>query len=54
LTREAAKLKGSYRIAYADCFAAALTIKLKAILVTGDPEFRQMDEKISIQWIDVV
>jgi len=53
LTREAAKLKVSYRIAYADCFAAALSIKLKAILVTGDPEFRQLEEKISIQWIDV-
>lgn len=53
LTHEAAKLKGSYRIAYADCFAAALSIKLKAILVTGDPEFRQLEEKISIQWIDL-
>ncbi|MFH2075052.1 MAG: type II toxin-antitoxin system VapC family toxin [Pseudomonadota bacterium] len=53
LTREAAKLKGAYRIAYADCFAAALSLKLKAILVTGDPEFRQMEEKVSIQWIDV-
>jgi len=51
LTHEAAKLKGSYRITYADCFAAALSIKLKAILVTGDPEFRQLEEKVSIQWI---
>jgi predicted nucleic acid-binding protein len=53
LTREAAKLKGSYRIAYTDCFAAALSIKLNAILVTGDPEFRQLEEKITIQWVDV-
>lgn len=53
LTREAAKLKDSYRIAYADCFAAALSIKLNAILVTGDSEFRQLEEKISIQWIDL-
>ena len=40
LTHEAAKLKGAYRIAYAACFAAALSLKLKATLVTGDPEFR--------------
>jgi predicted nucleic acid-binding protein len=53
LTRQAAKLKGAYRIAYADCFAAALSIKLNAILVTGDPEFRQLEEKITIQWVDV-
>ena len=51
LTHEAAKLKGAYRIAYADCFAAALSLKLKATLVTGDPEFRQLEEKVSIQWI---
>jgi predicted nucleic acid-binding protein len=53
LTGEAAKLKASYRIAYADCFAAALSMKLKAILVTGDLEFEQLEEKLSIQWIDV-
>ena len=53
LTREAAKLKGAYRIAYADCFAAALSMKLSATLVTGDPEFRQLGKKVSIQWIDV-
>ncbi|OHE24653.1 MAG: hypothetical protein A2Z43_01975 [Syntrophobacterales bacterium RBG_19FT_COMBO_59_10] len=51
LTLEAAKLKASCRIAYADCFAAALSLKLKATLVTGDPEFRQLEEKIPIQWI---
>ena len=35
LAYEAAKLKGKYRIAYADCFAAALSVKLNATLVTG-------------------
>lgn len=48
---EAAKLKGKYRIAYADCFAAALSIKLNASLVTGDSEFKKLKERISIQWI---
>jgi predicted nucleic acid-binding protein len=52
LTRLAATLKGSFRIAYADCFAAALSLKLKAPLVTGDPEFRQLEDKVSIQWIN--
>jgi len=51
LAYEAAKLKGHYRIAYADCFAVALTVKLKAFLVTGDPEFRKLKERIPIQWI---
>ncbi len=51
LTFEAAILKSSYPIAYADCFAAALAMKLNAPLVTGDPEFRQLREKLTIQWI---
>ena len=49
---EAAKLKGKYRIAYVDCFAAALSLKLNASLVTGDSEFKKLKERISIQWID--
>lgn len=51
LTYEAAKLKAIYRIAYADCFAAALACKLKAILITGDPEFKKMEKLITVQWI---
>ena len=51
LTYEAAKLKGKYKIAYADCFAAALSLRLKAPIVTGDPEFKKLGQKISVQWI---
>jgi ribonuclease VapC len=53
LAYEAAKLKGKYRIAYADCFAAALSVRLNASLVTGDPEFKKLRERISIQWINL-
>jgi len=49
---EAAKLKGKYRISYADCFAVALGVKLDASLVTGDPDFKKLRERIRIQWID--
>ncbi len=52
LTYEAAKLKGKHTIAYADCFAAALSLRLKAPIVTGDPEFKKLDDQVSIQWID--
>ncbi|MGO8989363.1 MAG: type II toxin-antitoxin system VapC family toxin [bacterium] len=53
LAYDAAKLKGKYRIAYADCFAAALCVRLKASLVTGDREFKKLKEGISIQWINL-
>ncbi|HEX5152364.1 MAG TPA: type II toxin-antitoxin system VapC family toxin [Parafilimonas sp.] len=38
-TLAAAKLKAKYSISYADAFAATLTIKRKATLITGDNEF---------------
>lgn len=51
LTYEAAKLKARYKIAYTNCFAAALSLRLKAPVVTGDPEFGKLEDEISIQWI---
>ncbi len=39
LTFATANLMARYSISYADAFAAALTIKRKAIIITGDKEF---------------
>jgi predicted nucleic acid-binding protein len=53
LTLAAAHLKMDYPIAYADCFAAALSQIKNAILVTGDPEFRKIktDCNVHIEWL---
>jgi predicted nucleic acid-binding protein len=51
LTRRAASFKAKGRIAYADCFAAALAQERKAQLVTGDPEFKLLDDMVNILWI---
>ncbi len=51
ITHEAAKLKGRFRIAYADCFAVALALRTNAPLVTGDPDFRRMEDKVAIKWL---
>lgn len=48
---EAAKLKAEHPIAYADCFAAALGIRKKAKVVTGDPEFKKLAESVKVEWI---
>jgi predicted nucleic acid-binding protein len=50
---EAAKLRGEFRIAYADCFAVALSVRLDAAIVTGDPDFKKLQKRVSIQWINV-
>lgn len=48
---EAARLKASVAISYADAFAATLAQELGATLVTGDPEFRVVAGKVSIMWL---
>jgi ribonuclease VapC len=51
LTLAAARFKGKYRLAYADCFAAALAVQHNAILLTGDPEFKVFENEIRITWL---
>jgi ribonuclease VapC len=51
ITQEAARFKSKNRMSYADCYAAALTKLKKGVLVTGDNEFRALDDQIGIQWV---
>jgi predicted nucleic acid-binding protein len=53
LTLAAAHLKADCPIAYADCFAAALSRLKDATLVTGDPEFNKIkpDCNVHIEWL---
>ena len=48
---EAARLKSTRRISYADAFAAALARSETAALVTGDPELRDLADVVTIEWI---
>ena len=51
LTLAAARLKAQWAMSYADCFAAATAIQHHAILVTGDPEFKQVEHLVKIEWV---
>lgn len=51
LTREAARMKATKPMAYADCFAAALARLQKAELYTGDPEFKAVEKEINVVWL---
>lgn len=51
LTRQAAVFKANGSISYADCFAAALAKLRKAELITGDKEFKVLQDEIKISWI---
>lgn len=51
ITQEAARFKSQHKMSYADAFAAALAKIMKADLVTGDNEFKPLDDEIKIMWV---
>lgn len=51
LTKHAAYFKSQKKMSFADCFAAALARQRKAHLATGDPEFKQVEHEITINWL---
>jgi ribonuclease VapC len=51
LARQAAIFKATKNMSYADCFAAALAKIKNAELVTGDPEFKQVQGDVRISWL---
>ena len=51
IAREAARFKAAHKISYADCFAAALAKIYKGQLITGDKEFKSLENEVKIAWI---
>jgi len=51
ITQEAARFKAKNKMSYADCYAAALAKVKKADLVTGDSEFKTIEDQVKIQWV---
>lgn len=48
---QAAKIKARYPISYADCFAVATAIREKAVIITGDPDFKHVEKIVEIDWL---
>lgn len=51
LAKEAARFKATKKISYADCFAAALARLRRGEVVTGDEEFKALEDEVRISWI---
>lgn len=45
------KLKARYPVSLADCFAVALAQSLECPVVTGDPEFRKLEDVVKVEWL---
>ena len=50
-TLAAAHVKACFAVSYADAFAIALAQLKNACVVTGDPEFRQVESLVSVEWL---
>lgn len=51
LTIMAAEIKAFNKMSYADAYAAALAKLKKATLITGDKEFKVLENEIKISWL---
>ena len=51
LARGAARFKATKKISYADCFAAALAKLHKGEIITGDKEFKVLEDEVKIAWL---
>jgi ribonuclease VapC len=48
---EAARIKARLPISYADAFAVATAQRERAVIVTGDPEFRKVEHLVTVKWL---
>ena len=51
LAKQAAVYKATKKIPYVDCFAAALAKFQKGEVVTGDKDFKAIENEVKIAWI---
>jgi ribonuclease VapC len=47
----AAGIKARYPISYADAFVVSAAEEFSATVVTGDPEFKEAEARISVRWL---
>jgi len=48
----AAKIKAEHPLSFADYFAVATAGKEKAVIMTGDPEFKRIEKLVTIEWLE--
>ena len=48
---DASRIKANHTISYADCFVVSTAIREKAVIVTGDPDFKRFEAIVDLEWI---
>ena len=47
----ASKIKALHALSFADCFAVATAQRENAVILTGDPEFKNVEKLVKIDWL---
>lgn len=48
---DASRIKVDHPVSYADCFVVATAVREKAMIVTGDPDFKRFKGIVDVEWI---
>ncbi|MCL0096343.1 type II toxin-antitoxin system VapC family toxin [Thermodesulfovibrionales bacterium] len=48
---DASRIKVDHPVSYADCFVVATAIREKAMIITGDPDFKRFKDIVDVEWI---
>ena len=51
LVLKAAEIKAEHPMSYADSFVVATAQSVKGTIITGNPEFKSVEEKVKILWM---
>lgn len=51
LAKVAGRFKALHKLSYADCFAAALAKLHKGEVISGDREFKALEDEVKIAWL---
>ena len=47
----AAKIKARHQLSFADCFVVATAQRENAVILTGDPEFKNVEKLVELDWL---
>jgi len=47
----AARIKARHALSFADCFAVATAQQENAVILTGDPEFKDVENLVELDWL---
>jgi ribonuclease VapC len=51
LVLDAAHIKAQHALSYADAFVVAVSLRERGVVLTGDPEFQDVESLVQLEWL---